>query len=431
MKDNDKILILKLLLKATFVLLVISVFLKLLGLNVFGIDYSNNLLNKIASYLSYTNIKIALDFFLLVTQNFIFFRLATKTNKIQSVFYCSLITSILTLISQLFFYKVGNYIPSAIDIFLQYFVCFIFCLIIPFYIDRILFLTKYKTKIKINFREIIKMLKRVLLLIVLITLYQIIIIYIRNLTFSPAINSLNDLILNFDYTILLMSTYYVYLNNGFDMSFLSSNDFSIIKYLDKNATLEEIKFFVYKIKDFNKKFNESNKTDKIIVCLYIFFSCLSELINLSLVIFIACLNHALIECLFIITSFFISRKIFGAFHLDSAIKCWFMSNISFYLLSRLSFGIGISYVVPVLLGILLSYITSKFIKKTNKQLYRGIKETDLKEIVNGKKLTILEYQILEKYYCEGINMNKLTFIYHYSRAQLYRYKTNAEKKIAS
>ena len=86
MKDNDKILILKLLLKATFVLLVISVFLKLLGLNVFGIDYSNNLLNKIASYLSYTNIKIALDFFLLVTQNFIFFRLATKTNKIHNYF---------------------------------------------------------------------------------------------------------------------------------------------------------------------------------------------------------------------------------------------------------------------------------------------------------------------------------------------------------
>ena len=56
---------------------------------------------------------------------------------------------------------------------------------------------------------------------------------------------------------------------------------------------------------------------------------------------------------------------------------------------------------------------------------------DLQEIVADKKLTSLEYEILEKYYCEGVNMNKLTFVYHYSRAQLYRYKTNAEKKIAS
>ena len=44
-------------------------------------------------------------------------------------------------------------------------------------------------------------------------------------------------------------------------------------------------------------------------------------------------------------------------------------------------------------------------------------------------ITTLEIEILKKFYCENMNINKMTFMFHYSRAQLYRYKSNAEKKL--
>lgn len=421
MKDNDKILILKLLLKATFVLLVISVFLKLLGLNVFGIDTSNVILINLSNFIEKYYLKNIIDWMLLFTHYFIFFKLCSDCrSEIKFIFY-SFLASSLTLIFQFSLYGL-NILGNANNSLVYFALTFLILFIFPIFLNYAN-ITKRK--------NLLIYIKKQTILIIIISLYQLIAIFLRNITFSPATESINDIVLNFDYTILLLSTYYIHIKEENNINLKFDFGFSITKFLNSTISLDEIKDFVYKLKDFKKKFNSSNKTDKIIIILYLFFSILSELINLSLVIFVACLNHVLIECLFIITSFLISRKVFGAFHLDSAIKCWFMSNVTFYILSRISFGIKISYVAPIILGIMLSYITSKFIKNNNKELYKGIKEEDLKEISNGKRLTKLEYEILKNYYCKGVNINNLTFIYHYSRAQLYRYKTNAEKKIAS
>ena len=422
MKENDKVLISKLLLKATFVLLVISVFLKLCGLNVFGADTGNTVLISISNFIDKFHLKIILDLILLIISYYIFFSLTTINKNQKLIFIVSIIISFLTTAVQNIIFK---YLPYKYN---QNALYFIFTLIILLITPQLINLFQ-KEKGKKTIVTIFTTAKKSIFYILLIMFYQLIVMFLRNVTINSSNEILYDILLNFDYTILLLITYYLYIKKDAHIELNSWFDFNLTSILNNRLSFDEIKLGLVKLKDFKKEYNQSNKEDKITIILYIIFSTLSELINFSLVIFIAYLNNALIECFFIITSFLISRKVFGAFHLKSAIQCWMLSNVSFYLLSKLTINIGITYVIPVLCGIALSYITSKFIKKTNKSLYKGIPEKDLLDIVQNKKLTDLELEILKKYYCSGISMDRMTFIYHYSRAQLYRYKANAEKKL--
>jgi accessory gene regulator protein AgrB len=433
MEENDKVLILKLLLKATFVLLFISVALKLLGLNVFGINDNYVIINTISDFLDSTHLNNLLCLILIYIQSYLIFRIICKNQNRNIYFFTSLIaTTINIAIQYIVFNLESSYSHITLNI-LYFILSYLLLIIFSVYIDKDIKVNKIKgdSKIIVLLITIWQKIKSPVMIIMLIPIYQLIIIFLRNITFFQLSSSLYNIILNFDYTILLLATLYVKLNKNIHYETNNFFESNIINILGKNFSIDEIKIILLKLRDFNKKFKEAKKIDKITIIIYLFFVILSEIINLSLVIFVAYINNALIECLFIITSFLISRKVFGAFHLDSAIKCWMLSNITFYLLSKISLNVGITFVIPILCGIALSYITSKFIKKNSKDLYKGISERDLIELSQNKNLTKLEFEILKKYYCEGTNINKLTFIYHYSRAQLYRYKSNAEKKIAS
>ena len=425
MKENDKVLILKLLLKATFILLAISVMLKLLGLNAFGANTSNKILIDISDFIDKYYLKNIIDCSLLIVHYFIFFKLICKNKNNLIIFIFTIISLILTIILQYIFFGTGNIYISQNKYFIYFLYTLCILIVLPILIDII-----GKNKIKnININSVFNLFKKQLFYIFLLTIYQILVMFLRNVTFGAAIGSLYDIILNFDYTILLISTYIIYIKSYTKVNINSCLEFNIPNIINEKISYDKIKTIIIKFKEFNKKFKESSKEDKITIVLYIIFSTISELVNLSLVIFIAYINKATIECLFIITSFLISRKIFGAFHLNSAIKCWMLSNISFYILSKLSVSIGTTYVIPILCGIGLSYVTSKFIKKNSKCLYKGMKEKYLEELSENKKLTKLEFEILKNYYCQNINVDKMTFTFHYSRAQLYRYKSNAETKI--
>lgn len=430
MKENEKILILKTLLKVTFIMIFISVGLKLLGLNIFEADRNNKILLNISTFIEKNNLKNIIDCLLLLVQNFIVFRLCCKNKNIKVYYVAAIIATLITLLSQFLLFGIGEAKNTSLAGLLYYICTFLILIVFPIIIDiRIKYNIKHKSKIKNILNSIITRIKRPLFILLIITIYQITVMFLREITYIQFYESIYNFLLNFDYTILLLSTYYLFLKKETNIELKSSPLFSVNKFLNKKISFEEIKNMVVSFQEFRKKFKESNKTDKIIVIIYLFFTILSELINLGIVIFVAYLNHAIIESFFIITSFLISRKVFGAFHLDSAIKCWLVSNVSFFILSKLTINVGITYVVPILCGISLAYITSKFIKDKNKELYKGIRENDLLDICENKKLTKIELEILKKYYCEGLNIDKLTFTYHYSRAQLYRYKSNAEKKI--
>jgi hypothetical protein len=428
MKEKDKILILKTLLNATFVMICISVILKLLGFNVFGVDTTNRILINITNFIRNNKLDLILDFLLLFFQTYIFFKL-TCLNTSKGIYYISsVVCTLFNLIFQKYINAILNLQGSVNGTIIYFLFSFLFLIVFCIIID--LKVPMKKENFKINVKNFVKSkILRPILVGLTLSLYQIIVMFLRNVTSIDRFNFLYDFLLNFDYMILLLATYYLFYKKENKLKYNGGLEFSLPKLLDEKPEINNFKNFINKLKDIKKEYLKMNKEEKIIFILYAFFFIMSELFNLGLIIVVAYLNHVLIECFFIIIAFIISRKVFGAFHLDSAIKCWLMSNISFFLLSKLTINVGTTFVVPILCGIALSYITSKFIKNNNKELYRGISEEDLIKICENRKLTELELNIIKDFYCNKMSLNKMTFKYHYSDRTLRRYKTRALEKI--
>ena len=114
MKEKDKILILKLLLKATFVLLFVSIFLKILGLNVFGVDTSNAILVNISNFLEKYYLRNVIDWILLFIQYFIFFKLCCKSGD-KKIIFASILATIITSLIQLYIFGINNFLSVGIS----------------------------------------------------------------------------------------------------------------------------------------------------------------------------------------------------------------------------------------------------------------------------------------------------------------------------
>lgn len=426
MKKEEKVLISKLLLKITFVLLCISVGIKLLGLNMFEADTSNQLLISISNFIETYQLRVLFDFFLLLFQTFIILRLSCNNKNIKIYYIATVVAALAAIFSQYVLFIGFNLRDTQLGAFF-YFIISVFVLIgATILID--LHENHDNSQKKIILR-ILNQLKKPFFIMIMISMYQLIVMFLRDITYLERYDNLYNFLLNFDYIILLLATYYLFLKKEVGPEAKSMFDISLTKLLNERLSIQDIRVLVLEIKDKYKTFKEATKVDKIVIILYLFFFLLSELFNLSIIIFVAYLNHSLIECFFIITSFMISRKVFGAFHLDSAIKCWLVSNLSFFILNKITLNVKVTFAIPILCGIALSYITSKFIKKTTRNLYRGMAEHDLLMICKNTNMSNLEQNILIDFYCNRINMTKLTYKYNYSRSQLYRYKTSAEKKV--
>lgn len=159
--------------------------------------------------------------------------------------------------------------------------------------------------------------------------------------------------------------------------------------------LQKLILSVKQLKKCLKKFLKQNKKEKFESILFFILSLLWNSFTVLVVILIAKLNNTIIECIFILTSFFISKHIFRkAFHLNNAIHCFIVSNLTYYVLNRITMPIGISIFVPVTLGVGLSYFTSKLVKKTYKPLYKGMSEYLFEETI--LKVTDKDYDKIQK-----------------------------------
>ncbi len=178
-------------------------------------------------------------------------------------------------------------------------------------------------------------------------------------------------------------------------------------------------------------FLNSKNNEKAFVIIFLILSAIYELFNLGIIIFVAFLNHTVIECIFILSSFLITKKVFGKpFHFNSASKCFIVSNLTYYMLNRITFNIGISFVIPISLGIALSYFTSLLVKKTEEvKLYRGMKENVLREICVDYNLTSVETDILIDFYSNKMSLVKLSLKYNYSKDAIWKKKKAALLKI--
>lgn len=175
----------------------------------------------------------------------------------------------------------------------------------------------------------------------------------------------------------------------------------------------------------------TNKEAKLEYRIYIVLFWLYNLFTLFVILFIATLNHTFIECIFIVTSFWINKAVFGkAFHLKKASVCFVVSSVSYYTLNRLTWDIGISFIAPISLGIALSYITSKIMfMQERKQLYRGMELDEFYNTITKVTSNHEHIEICKMFYVDKQPDVKIAFRYNYSVSNIKKIKQKINKQI--
>lgn len=398
-KDYDKYLSTSL--KAYLFVLVIIFILKLVGLDYFGLDVNNPFMIKLNKFV--LNFKIKEIWYCFTLWLYAYLIIAISTNK-KNVKVVALITTAINVISILTIkYYMIKPLRSLFDIILLYLPCLI-----------------------INRKEIKITLKRTTICIFAYTLFQCISMITRKGDMQIVQEDFISLfILNFDYILMMLITYKIYfMRGGTDLCGMAEAGLSLQKKINLKNLLKKSQRNLH-------NFKSKDKVEKLSLIIYVIFSLIWNLLSLAIILIVSQLNHTFIECLFILTSFWLSKKVFGkAFHLSSMIQCFIVSNLTYYALNRITTPLGISIFIPILLGVGLSYFTSKLVKKTYKPLYKGMpkdifEETILKITDKGS----IKYKVCYDFYILRENDLSLSFKYNYSIAGIRKIKDRINDKI--
>ena len=400
-KDYNKYLSTSL--KVYLFVLVFIFILKLVGLDYFNLTTDGKLFNMIDNLLPNSILCIAYTYILLYFTTYIIMSISCKDNNIKMKIYV-LLTYPLSL---------GvNYIPKFVNsTLLFWFISLLYLWILCLIYNK--------------FKNVKAITKRFLVFTLLNLIYQIISVITR----GAEINNNSFLImfiLNLDYILLLLITYKLcFTKGGVDLCYQQVEAGS---FLQKKANLKNL---LKKLQKNLHNFKQLDKKNKIEFYVYFVFSFIWNTLSLIVVLLVAKLNNTFIECIFILTSFWLSKNSFGkAFHLPSMAQCFVVSNLTYYVLNRITTPLGVSIIVPIMLGVGLSYITSKFTKKLYKPLYRGMpkdlfEETILKVVDKDS----IKYKICYEYYIEKKIAINLSMKYHYSEAGIRKILKIVNKKI--
>lgn len=235
-----------------------------------------------------------------------------------------------------------------------------------------------------------------------------------------------NIIINIDYFALMLMTRKLYfIKGGKSLWDLVHSSFSDLLTLLKSLPTKWQESYR------KAKPKITNKETKLEYRIYIILFWLYNLFTLLVILFIATLNHTFIECIFIVTSFWINKAVFGkAFHLKKASVCFVVSSVSYYALNRLTWDIGVSFIVPISLGITLSYITSKlmFIQE-RKQLYRGMELDEFYNTITKVTSNHEHIEICKMFYVDKQPDVKIAFRYNYSVSNIKKIKQKINKQI--
>lgn len=260
--------------------------------------------------------------------------------------------------------------------------------------------------------------------------FQIISLATRNIPVKNQNAFENDfiinIIINIDYFALMLMTRKLYfIKGGKSLWDLVHSSFSDL--------LTSLKSLPTKWQESYRKAKPkiTNKETKLEYRIYIILFWLYNLFTLLVILFIATLNHTFIECIFIVTSFWINKAVFGkAFHLKKASVCFVVSSVSYYALNRLTWDIGISFIVPISLGIALSYITSKLMfMQERKQLYRGMELDEFYNTITKVTSNHEHIEICKMFYVDKQPDVKIAFKYNYSVSNIKKIKQKINKQI--
>ena len=363
----------------TFVLVIIFI-MKIVGLDYFGLDLDNKVINSLTNVLMKNWIlKDIVCFIPLLFNQFVIISLSCNDNS-KRVFRYNLILIPIYYLFEVFKIKLFGIFAFVFEILYFFIICKI-----------------YNKNVKTK-----KFIKIIILMlfcqaISMLTRYNYSIEYVTNIVAS--------LILNLDYMILLIIIYKLNFTEGDELECYLDHQFSFSDQL--NLSKKQLKKFQ------TKSLNKKEKFEFIVTwVLYLLWN----IFTLAIILFIATLNGTFIECLFIANSFFISKKVFGKpFHLPSMKQCFIVSNLTYYILNRITTPLGISILIPIMLGVGLSYITSKLVKKTYKPLYKGMPNNLFEEtILKVTDKDSLEYNICYDYYVVNKTALQVSNKYNYT-----------------
>lgn len=405
-KDYDKYLSTSL--KVYLFVLLIIFIMKLVGLDYFGIALDNPIMIKLGKICNNIYIRDTINIFFLMTYQYLMLSTICKDNSKKFKF-INLLTTPLTYSIQFIKNKLLNY--NILTLLLE----LIYLYLISFLYNR------HKKGEKIN-----NLMKRFFIVMLLNMLFQIISMNTRYNYMEYVNEFVPNVILTLDYFLLLLITQKLVINRkGVEHKCYQEQAGSS---LPKKLNLKNL---LRKLQKNWHNFKKQDKVTKLTYIIYFIFSLIWNIFCIVTVLFVAILNDTFIECIFILTSFWLSKKSFGkAFHFSSMSKCFIVSNLSYYILNRITTPLGISIIVPILLGVGLSYVTSKLVKKTYKPLYRGMPEELFEEtILKVVDKNSLKYKICYDFYIQNKSIISLSIKYNYTESGIRKIKDRVNEKI--
>ena len=397
-KDYDKYLSASL--RVYLFVLVIIFIMRLVGLDYFGLDINNPVMTKINDILVNNKWLSIIKAIVVLSAQFYFY-LCIVCEK-RKLYLPSFIAGVMNLIIQVILMKYlkMNSLYSILSISIMF--------IVPMIVNK-----------KIMFKRPIKY-------IIFITLYQLVCLQVRNVSIDYEYgNYIIDTIMNLDQLLFLAIHYTVY--------FMKKEGLKCQVQIVGLSSLKKInlKKSLAKLQENLHNFKKQDKVYKLTFIIYFTLSFIWNTLSLILILLVAKLNDTFIECIFILNSFWLSKKIFGkAFHLSSMTQCFIVSNLTYYTLNRITTPLGISILIPIMLGVSLSYFTSKLVKKNYKPLYKGMP----KELFEETILKVVDkesdkYKICYDYFINKKNALYLAGKYNYSEAGIRKIKDRVNNKI--
>lgn len=383
----------------TYVLFTIFI-LKLCGLDYFGIDTSNPFIVFIDKLYGNFIVENLINFIFIM-----FYQHVMTSTIINSKSYkLTLLSAPFTFVFQFFLKR------PLIEIGLGVFGDTLYLFILCFIYNKI-----SKNNIKITKRFVIVILLNMLFqLVSYATRYRYSLDYIM----SPSIS----VILSIDYTILMLMAYKIYFMKG---------DVKLWEFQDQAcSSLQKLTSLRKQLKLFLTSYSKTNKKERFETTLFLILLFIWNMFTLFCIYIVAKLNNTVIECLFIVSSFWINKNSFGKpFHLKNALHCFIISNITYYCLNRITAPLEISIIIPLILGILLAWFTSKLVKDNKKPLYKGMSEKELKSKLDRIDASPIDYKICKLYYVDGYSEVKVANLTYYSVENIKKRKRNINDEL--
>lgn len=254
-------------------------------------------------------------------------------------------------------------------------------------------------------------------------LFQTLSVVIRNVNITYDIDNFSmSVICNFDYLLLSIISYKLYFMKGG----ISLWD-GVVGLFSHLLTL--LKSLPTKLQNVYATNKTKSKFDKVSNIIYFPLFLMWNIFTVMAILFIAFLNETFIECIIILFSFWLNKKVFGKpFHMKTAMSCFIVSNITYYCLNRITVSSGLSLLISLVLGIALDYATSYFVK--DKRLYRGMSLELFDETIVGiADKDSDEYEICKMFYVEKQSDQYIATKLNYSKSSIEKKKHNVVTKL--